>query len=124
MKKIVAIALGGAAGALARAWLSGAAHAVMGHAFPWGTASVNILGSFLFGLVWVLSDERMIIPPQVRAAALVGFMGAFTTFSTFIYESSALITHAQMLTLGANIVGQIVVGLAALRIGMALGRIL
>ena len=122
--KILLIALAGAAGTLARWWLSGAVYAVMGREFPWGTAAVNILGSFLFGLVWILAEERMYMSGETRIILLVGFMGAFTTFSTYIFESSALASDVQWLRLGANMFGQVLVGFAALRLGFVCGRIL
>lgn len=124
MTKLLIMALAGAAGTLARYWLSGAVYDILGRNFPWGTAAVNILGSFLFGLVWVLAEERLLISGETRVVILVGFMGAFTTFSTFIFESSSLASDTQWLRLGANAAGQVLVGFAALRLGFVLGRVL
>jgi len=124
MHKLLLIALAGAAGTLCRYWLSGAVYDALGRDFPWGTWAVNILGSFLFGLVWVLSEERGLLSPQARVLILTGFMGAFTTFSTFIFESGELLRDAQWLRLALNIGGQNAVGFAGLILGSSLGRFL
>ena len=124
MHKLLLIALAGACGTLSRYWLSGAMYAALGRDFPWGTWAVNILGCFLFGLVWILAEERGLLSGQTRVIVLVGFMGAFTTFSTFIFESGELLRDAQWLRLVLNIGGQNVAGFAALFLGTSLGRIL
>jgi len=123
MQKILSLCLAGALGTLARYWLSGAVYGLLGRDFPWGTSAVNILGCFLFGLIWVLSEERGILPPQYRIIVLVGFMGAFTTFSTFIFESAELARTSEWLRLGLNMLGQNIVGFAACALGMGVGRI-
>ncbi|GAB6057258.1 fluoride efflux transporter CrcB [Desulfonatronum parangueonense] len=122
LKVILLIALCGALGALARYWLSLAVYTLMGRDFPWGTSAVNILGCFLFGLVWVLSEERGLIPLQLRFILLVGFMGSFTTFSTYIFESNVLLEQAQWFKLGLNLLSQNILGLAALYLGFLAGR--
>jgi CrcB protein len=123
-RKILLIALAGTVGTLARYWLSGAVYKVFGADLPWGTWAVNILGCFLFGLVWVLAEERYLISGEARIVILVGFMGAFTTFSTYIFESSQLVFDAQWARLAANLAGQNIVGFAGLALGMTLGRVL
>jgi CrcB protein len=123
MQKILLICLAGALGTLARYWLSGAVYGLLGRDFPWGTSAVNILGCFLFGLIWVLSEERGILPPQFRLIVLVGFMGAFTTFSTFIFESAELARTTEWLKMGLNMAGQNIVGFIACYLGMVFGRI-
>lgn len=122
--KIFYIAAAGAAGTLARYWLSGLVYRIAGPDFPWGTWAVNILGCFLFGLVWVLCEERFVLSGQTRLVVLVGFMGAFTTFSTYVFESAQLGAGGQWLTLAANLIGQNVAGFAALLLGAALGRVI
>ncbi len=122
--KILLLALAGAAGSLARYWVSGAVHAWLGPDFPWGTWAVNVLGCFLFGLVWVLCEERFVISGQTRMIILVGFMGAFTTFSTYVFESARLVGEVSMLRAGANLLGQNVAGFAGLYLGFVLGRVI
>ena len=81
------IALAGAAGALARYGLSGLAYAVFGTRLPWGTLVVNLSGCFALGLLSELTGRTGWVSPELRAAAAIGFLGSFTTFSTFGLES-------------------------------------
>lgn len=124
LAKLGLIALAGAIGTLARYWVSGLVYNVAGRDFPWGTAAVNIIGCFLFGFVWQLGEGRMLIRAETRTIILTGFMGAFTTFSTFIFESGGLIEDGRYLPALANVGFQTVVGFAALFGGLALGRML
>jgi CrcB protein len=124
MTKLILIALAGACGTLCRYWVSGAAYDLLGRDFPWGTWAVNILGCFLFGLVAILAEERGLVSAQTRLLILTGFMGAFTTFSTFIFESGGLLNDGQWLKLALNVGGQNLVGFAALYLGIGLGRII
>jgi CrcB protein len=123
MSKIALIALAGACGTLCRYWLSGLAYDLLGRDFPWGTWAVNILGCFLFGVVWVLAEERGLLSAQARLLILTGFMGAFTTFSTLVFESGALMNDGLWFRLALNVGGQNLVGFAALYLGFGLGRI-
>ena len=83
---LVLIAVGAAAGALSRYLLSGWVQDLLPSRFPWGTFVVNISGSFLLGLVFVLAIEHEIMQPELRLPLMVGFIGAYTTFSTFMLE--------------------------------------
>jgi CrcB protein len=122
MNKILLISVAGMAGTLARYWLSGAVYSFLGRDFPWGTWSVNVLGCFLFGLVWTISEDRGLISTQARIIILVGFMGAFTTFSTLIFESYQLVRDAEWVKIWLNLIGQNTVGFAAVYLGVVLGR--
>jgi len=124
LHKILLLALAGAGGTLARYWLSGAVQGVMGRDFPWGTAAVNLLGCLLFGLVWVLADERQFIRAEFRLVILVGFMGAFTTFSSLIFETGELMRGTQWAYAAFNLMGQNLLGFAAFYIGATLGRVI
>ena len=123
MNKILLLAIAGACGTLARYWLSTTAHWLLGPDFPWGTWLVNILGCFMFGLIWVLAYERGLIPTHVRMIILVGFMGAFTTFATYIFENYALALDDQWFRLGLNIIGQNILGFFALYLGYMSAKI-
>jgi CrcB protein len=118
------LGLAGATGTLARFGLvQGMKRLFPASALPWGTWTANLLGCFLFGLVWTLAEERSLVSPDFRLYALVGFMGAFTTFSTFAFESVDLFRSGQTLVCLMNIAGQNVLGIAAVLAGMALARL-
>ena len=120
--KIAALALAGACGTLSRYFLASWVQNLAGPDFPWSTWGVNILGCFLFGLVWMLCEERAYFSTEIRFIILVGFMGAFTTFSTYVFETIQLGRDAEWFRLAANLAGQNILGFAGLLAGMALGR--
>jgi len=124
MHKILLLALAGTCGTLARYWLSGAVQGALGRDLPWGTAAVNLLGCLLFGLVFVLADERQLIRAEFRVVILVGFMGAFTTFSSLVFETGELLRGSQWAYAALNLIGQNILGFAAFYTGAALGRVL
>lgn len=117
------IGLFGAAGALARHGLNTAASLLPGPAFPWGTSLANVLGCFLFGLIWALSEQRTLIPKPLGLLLLTGFAGSFTTFSTYVYEAEILLQQGQWLILALKILGQNLLGFGALALGGRVGRI-
>ena len=122
MLQILAIAGGGALGALGRFWMSTGVYRLLGRDFPWGTLAVNTLGSFLMGLLFVLFVERLAVGTEVRAAVLVGFLGAFTTFSTFSVETLALIEDGYLGRAFLNMLASVLVCLLACWVGILLGR--
>jgi CrcB protein len=101
--QFLAIAGGGAAGALARFLVSTGVYRLLGRDFPWGTLAVNVLGSFTMGLLFVLMLERSLVSAEVRAAILVGFLGSFTTFSTFSLETLTLVEQGEALRALVNV---------------------
>ena len=124
----ISIAVGGAAGALLRYLVSGWAYAWLGEGFPWGTLSVNLIGSFLIGFLWRLFDQ-IAIAPNTRTLIFVGGLGAFTTFSTYGLESFNLLRGGQVKLgllnmLGSNVLGILFVflGFVAARAVLAAGR--
>ncbi len=120
--QLLLLALAGAAGTLCRYGLSGLVQRLCGDQFPWGTFAVNALGCFLFGLVWALAEDRLLISGRSRFVVLTGFMGAFTTFSTFAFESTGLLQDAQWGRAAWNLLGQNLVGVACVLMGVAAGR--
>ncbi len=122
--RLLLLALAGAAGTLARYSLAGVAQRALGPSYPWGTMTVNIVGCLLAGFLWSLFEHRLVVTSASRTAILVGFMGAFTTFSTFILESGQLFRGHQMFAAILNMVTQNVVGLIFLFVGMVLGRLI
>ena len=125
-EKLLLLAAAGAVGTLARYGLILWVQDVSKSAFPWGTVVVNVLGCFLFGLVWGLADVegRMRLTAGTRAVILTGFMGAFTTFSTYIFETEQLLKDTQWWMAAGNVAVQNVVGLVLMVLGIALGRML
>ncbi len=122
--KLFLLALSGAVGTLARYTLAGAAQRTFGPDFPWGTMVVNVFGCLVAGFLWAVFENRLVVTGASRTAILVGFMGSFTTFSTFILETGQLLRGNQMMAAALNLVTQNVVGLVFLFIGIALGRML
>lgn len=120
--EIVAIALGGALGAMMRYWISNAVYLWLGRGFPYGTLSVNLIGSFIIGIAFILLTERLILGAEARAFILIGFLGAFTTFSTFSLETLLLMQEGLMLKASINIVISVFLCLAATWSGMLLAR--
>ncbi len=121
-QKVLALALLGACGTLARYALSGLVQRAGIGLLPWGTLAVNVTGCLLFGLVWALAEERLLISGQMRALVLIGFFGAFTTFSTFAFETGQLIRDSEWLYAGGNLLLQNSLGMIAIFAGVAIGR--
>jgi fluoride exporter len=121
-RELSLIAAAGAVGTLARYGLHHVVQHASGSAFPWGTLAVNVLGCFLFGVVWMLAEERALISQQTAKIVLVGFMGAFTTFSTFGFDSASLMREANWNAAVANILLQNLLGIGAIFAGFAAAR--
>ena len=122
LKEVFWLALAGAAGTLSRYGLSGLVHRLTGSGFPWGTLVVNLVGCFLFGLVWTLAEERIVIRGQYRIILLAGFMGAFTTFSTFAFETSGFLRDSQWHAAFWNVLANNAICIVAVFLGFAVGR--
>lgn len=122
MYQLLAIAGGGAVGALMRFWVSGAVYNALGRAFPYGTLTVNVLGSFIMGVLSILMVERLASSPEARAFILVGFLGAFTTFSTFSIETVNLMGEGQYLRALLNVLISVVLCVVAAFLGVMLAR--
>lgn len=120
---LLVVGLGGAAGALSRYYAIGWVQALAGTGFPWGTLTVNVTGSFALGfvLVWL---QSMAPSPDVRDLVAVGFLGSFTTFSTFSYETLALLREGAWWRAGSYTLGSVVVCVLACAAGAALATTL
>jgi len=122
-QKYLLLCLAGSAGTLARFWVGGFVQRLAGDSFPLGNFLVNITGCLLFGLVYALVENRSGLPGDMRLYALTGFMGAYTTFSTYMFESVALLQNGLWVAATLNIAGQTLLGLACIVGGLALGRL-
>ena len=120
MNKWLTLAMGGVCGTLGRYALAGAVYRWLGTGFPYGTLAVNTLGCLAGGLLGTLADQKFLLGPEQRLFWMVGLLGAFTTFSTLIYESWRLMQAGQWLLVGVNLTGSVVLGLAAFWLGSLL----
>jgi CrcB protein len=117
------IAVAGAAGTLARYGVQRGAVALLGEHFPWGTLAVNALGCLIFGLYWgSRSGAPEAIPAAVAAPLTIGFLGAFTTFSTFAFETDVLLRQGAWGAAAANLLLNLVLGLVLFAAGFLLTR--
>jgi fluoride exporter len=118
------IGIGGFLGANARYLIGGWIAERYGTSFPYGTLVINVSGSFVIGFFLVLTTERILAHPNWRLFVAIGFLGAYTTFSTFSFETFALVQERSYLLALANIVGSVALGLIAVLIGMMAARLL
>jgi CrcB protein len=116
------VGFGGFLGATARYLLGGWVAARLGAAFPYGTLVINMSGSLVLGFLMGLLDVRT-VHPAVRPAFGIGFLGAYTTFSTFTYEAIRLVEDGSIVTALAYVIGSTTSGLAAAILGLAAGRV-
>lgn len=121
---IILIGIGGFAGAVTRYLVDGAVAERTASSFPFGTLAVNITGSFVLGLLFALSAERAILPADVRGPVLIGFIGAYTTFSTSMLESWRLVESGAVGLAVLNLAGSVAIGMVAVVIGLTLGRVI
>ena len=124
MRTILAIAVAGALGALARYGLDGVVSRRLPTSFPWGTFVVNISGALVLGFVLTLMTVQLTTAPWLRTAVTIGFLGAYTTFSTLEFESYRLLEDGALGLAAANVVGSAVAGLLAVYLGVVAGRAL
>jgi CrcB protein len=121
---LVLVGVGGFFGAIARRivdlWVSERADS----AFPFGTLVVNLTGAFVPGLLFAWATERDVLPAEIRAPVMIGFIGAYTTFSTWMLESWRLVEGGAWQLAALNIAGSVALGLVAVVAGLAVGRAL
>jgi CrcB protein len=122
MTQTLAIAAGGAIGALLRYWTSTAVHSRLGTAFPYGTLAVNVTGSLLMGFLYIWLIDRLAVGPALRAFVLIGMLGAFTTFSTFSMETLNLLESGQPAKALANMLISVSVCIIAAGLGVLAAR--
>jgi CrcB protein len=121
---LLLVGVGGFAGAVSRWLVDGWVSERNPTAFPLGTLVVNLTGTFLLGVLFAWVIERDIMPPDVRGPLMIGFLGAYTTFSTYMLESWRLIEDGAWALAFTNLAGSVVLGVVAVLAGLAVGRLL
>ncbi|OGQ23215.1 MAG: hypothetical protein A3I05_04200 [Deltaproteobacteria bacterium RIFCSPLOWO2_02_FULL_44_10] len=123
MSRFLLLAISGALGTLGRYLLSGSLHALFGAQFPYGTFVVNVLGCFVIGFLGTLVDEKYFLASDFRMAVFIGFLGAFTTFSSFAYETWMLFKAGEFFFAACNVFGSLILCFAGLLIGVLFARL-
>jgi fluoride exporter len=124
MGKVVVLSIGGVLGTLARYFLANGVYRCCGTSFPYGTLAVNAIGCFLIGLFGTLAENKLSFGPGMRLLLMVGFCGAFTTFSTYIFETNGLMQDGEMLKAALNVTVSILAGFLVFKLGAVLGQLL
>jgi|SRR5215470_11761262 len=124
MGRTLVVGLGGFLGAAARYLVGGLIYRWVPATFPWATFVINVTGCFAIGLLAALAEERMVVGPGVRLFLAVGVLGGYTTFSSFGYETMALVRDGSLGAAAFNVLGQVALGLAAVWAGAAVVRLL
>ena len=120
--KIFYLGIFGGLGCVARYMVSGWVYNLAGKSLPYGTLAVNVIGSLLLGLIMEGSLRSTLLSPELRFGITVGFLGGFTTFSTFSYETVRLLEEGSLVAAGANVLLNVTVCVAAALIGIYLAR--
>lgn len=122
MDKVIVVGLGGALGAIARFWLGEWISSKFPMQFPLGTFVINVTGSFIIGFFLTLMSRQITIHPNWRLLIAVGFIGAYTTFSTFEYETMKLIEEGNILSAALNVGLSVIIGFIAVWLGVVAAR--
>ncbi len=124
MQNYLIVSFGAAIGGAARYWMSNIVYKFLPSNIPFGTLAVNVIGSFIIGIVMFYLDRNELISPQMRILLTAGFCGGLTTFSTFSFETINLLSDSEFLLAGTNIILNVVLSLGAVFIAYLIGKIL
>lgn len=124
MTNALLVLAGGGLGALARYWLTGVVHRNLGSVVPYGTVAVNIAGCFVIGVLMVALEDRFLVNPSLRVFLAIGILGGFTTFSSFSYETIALLRDGEFLYGCLNVLISVGACLGATYAGTLAGKLL
>ena len=124
MREIIYIGVAGGLGTLGRYYVTGLAHRLLGYGFPYGTLSVNLVGSFLVGFVAQAGINTGLVPQTLRVPLTLGFLGGFTTFAAFSLETLGYLENGAWSMAGMNILTNVVPGIIAVLLGVMVGRAL
>jgi CrcB protein len=121
--KYILIGTGGFLGSILRYWTSLHVYKILGEKFPYGTFAVNVIGCLLIGFIAEISENRFLISPELRIFLMIGFLGGYTTFSTFGYETFVLMQDKDYVTAFANIFFSVIVCLASVWVGTLIAKL-
>lgn len=119
---LLLIGAGGFLGAITRYLVDGRVVHYTGAAMPWGTFAINVSGSFVAGILFALITDRLLLPSDLIAPLMIGFLGSYTTFSTLTLETWRLLVEGSTVPALANLGGSLVVGMLAVVCGIAVGN--
>lgn len=122
MDKYLFIGFGGVLGAISRYWLGLGIAGLAAPGFPWGTFIINLSGCFLLGLFLTFSQEKLEIDPRLRLGLATGFLGAYTTFSTFSVETLAFLNQGYWVQGITYVIASVILGIILVWLGMATAR--
>ncbi|MGR6465605.1 fluoride efflux transporter CrcB [Rhizobium sp. PAMB 3182] len=122
MTHILLAALGGAFGSVLRYLVGNWTFRLFGPSYPWGTMTVNVVGSFVIGLFAELVARKLNSSPELRVLLITGFLGGFTTFSAFSLDAFTLYERGELALAGVYVIGSVVISLCAVSGGLMLGR--
>ncbi len=111
-------------GTVSRYFMSGVVYKIFGTDFPYGTMSVNLIGCFILGVLASLAEKKFFLGTNMRLLLMIGFCGAFTTFSTFILETANLMKDGETIRAAVNVFLSVLIGFIVLRLGVYLGEAL
>lgn len=114
--------LGGAVGTVLRYFFSGVMHKFLRSDFPYGTLTVNLVGCFIIGFLAAITEKKFLLGPNARILLMIGFCGAFTTFSTFMLETANLIKYGETMRAFLNVLLSVIIGFLVFRLGVGLGE--
>jgi CrcB protein len=124
MQKTLVIGAAGLVGTVFRYWLSGLVARQYGETFPWGTMAVNLIGCFLAGFIFHLTEERFLVSPMLRTVVLIGFLGGFTTFSSYGLQTFTLLKDSEFGLATLNVAASNVMGLFMVWVGYVVSKAL
>jgi len=124
MSKYVELVIGGSVGTIARYSVAGLVYSIFGTTFPYGTLVVNLTGCFIIGFLSTLAEEKFLLGSSVRVMLMMGFCGAYTTFSSLILETNNLVHDGEMVRAFMNLFISVLAGFIIFRIGVLVAEIL
>ena len=124
MATVLYLGIGTLAGGFCRYFLAGFVYRIFGTTFPYGTLAVNLVGCFIIGFLSAIAEEKFFLGPNGRLLLMIGFCGAFTTFSTFMLETGNLIKDGEISRAFLNVAVSLIIGFVVFRLGILIGDII